>query len=334
MAKSKQTIAERVIEYLDSKNGQNHFTAGHLEKAMNAAAHFKTSSIEHRSAEFAEGSKSLESILQDVRNERGKDLTEIVQDFVDTLGPKSTEALTSGNITEFAKSIGRSIISAVKPNEQEKSTYANTKHQEALDNFKLLDKSKFDLDGISLGDAISNSLTEHADILNANDKLKPAMVAVILSTQMLPPKDVEQKAEVITALAAGMIAKTAGKITPFKQALAEKGSLPANVTNAILSASVEIANKSEYSTITPEQAMMFGKEIGKRAKNELSKNANADLKTLQATLTSKCKASKAALFVSQSILDKIARNKERSASETDSMSSGTTRSRSNSGVSI
>ncbi|AVP86978.1 hypothetical protein phytr_140 [Candidatus Phycorickettsia trachydisci] len=278
-AEAKTQVTTQVVEYLRSPEARANFTAGHLEKAIEAV----------------ENSNDIAG------------LNGVVQDFVDVLGPKSIKALENNpkKIKELANSAARAIISQVKPNEQGLK-YNKQQHEAALLNFKKLDKSKFDLDSIGLGTEITDMLIQNADTLQASRKLKPHLVGTILATQLVEHDEVEGKKEVIVALAAGMIAKVTGQQTPFKEDLSKKGVPPYQVINAIVSAAVDIANKPEYSNLGPEQAMMFGKQLGKNTRDELYQNKMSNSDSLAKILTSKHRDSYKASIVPPTIIQQLA----------------------------
>jgi len=189
--KAKANVTTKVVDYLKSPEGRANFTAEHLEKAIRAV----------------ENPNSINN---------GSRLNDIVKDFVDTLGPKSIRALDEAKINELSKSIGRCIISQVKPATQANLTYNEEQHEGAYWNFRKVDQSKYDHDGVPLGKAISDALKDNADTLQANKKLNQNMVKVTLSTQLPSEDEIQGKKEIIVALATGMIAKVGGRDTPFK----------------------------------------------------------------------------------------------------------------------
>lgn len=197
-------------------------------------------------------------------------LTELNKDKVKN---KSGAEVDNRQAAELAKSLGRAIA----------STGAQ---EEALFNFENLDKSKYVKNGMSVANDIATSLSKMKDL---NAALKPGMhITTPLSTKLLD-KELEANKDKITAIAAGMIAGVVAKQSGFL-GFGEKNPFAADLNNksikdnnkigfkvliGIHDAAVELAATPVFQSLTAEQALLKGKEIGISVRDHLHKNQAA-----------------------------------------------------------
>ena len=192
-------------------------------------------------------------------------LPKVVGSFVGVMGDNSKDALNNGDIKEFSKSIARALISQMKLQDGS-FIYNDNKVQDALDNFKKLDKSKYDKDGVSIAGEILAVLQAQKTDLNYNNKFNPLHYSTVLITQMVPSELItnDSDKEKASYLIAGIIAKIAGQ----KSQLVDQ---PQNLKAAILAAhdgaikvleeNPALFNKSK------EELMQIGKSVGKNTRN-------------------------------------------------------------------
>ncbi len=207
---------------------------------------------------FSEG--ELDGALGAISNNR---LPMVIDGFLGQLGPKSQVAL---DIKQFTKSVVRSLISVTKSKTENGFSYSfdDAKEADAIENFRRLDKSKYDKDTIDIAQDIIDVLNKEKLVLKYHDKFNPAQYSTVFATQSVPESlsNDENKSKV-AHLIAGITAKLAGIKSPLV-------SDHKNLKTALVAAhdGVIDALKDNQSLLSrgAQELMMIGKAVGKMAR--------------------------------------------------------------------